>query len=416
MKFKLFILLTLFTQLAFAQSKKDYLKNNRFDLLSANFELPKQDFKIIGFGAYHGSQETEKVEKILLEKLIQNNKIKYYLPETDFGIAFYFNQYLKSGDTLLLKDLVKHYGERVPQEKSVETYYKWQNIKKLNDAQSEKNRIEVVGIDLIVTYKYTSKLLLELLQTEPGKFISYDNLATMVRLDTSDYSPNYDSYSKSILKAFLADYEINKSYFQSISKNPKITDNLIHNIQLTFKKREREKTIFENYLALNDLYDFNSNAQFVRMGLFHLEKERESSNPSFFTRLIENKVYKKDEIISIAGFLTKSRVLWDIKLDSQKKYIGYTSEGGYGIGDYWKEYFKGIRKLKKTKLSNLTLYRLNNQHSPYKANQTDLVEVKLFLKKSNKADLKGKTTTDFFDYAILISHSKANKPIEELGK
>ena len=81
-----------------------------------------------------------------------------------------------------------------------------------------------------------------------------------------------------------------------------------------------------------------------------------------------------------------------------------------------KEYFKGISKLKKTKSSNLTLYRLNNQNSPYKANQTDLVEVKLFLKKSNKADLKGKTTTDFFDYAILINHSKANKPIEELGK
>ena len=92
MKFKLFILLTLFTQLAIAQSKIDYLKNNRFDLLRANFEFPQQDFKIIGFGAYHGSQETEKVEKILLKKLIQNNKIKYYLPETDFGIAFYFNQ------------------------------------------------------------------------------------------------------------------------------------------------------------------------------------------------------------------------------------------------------------------------------------------------------------------------------------
>ena len=44
------------------------------------------------------------------------------------------------------------------------------------------------------------------------------------------------------------------------------------------------------------------------------------------------------------------------------------------------------------------------------------MEIKLFLKKSNKNDLKGKTTTDFFDYAILISNSKANKPIEVLDK
>ena len=46
--------------------------------------------------------------------------------------------------------------------------------------------------------------------------------------------------------------------------------------------------------------------------------------------------------------------------------------------------------------------------------QTDLMEIKLFLKKSNKNDLKGKTTTDYFDYAVLKSNSKASKPIEEL--
>ena len=415
MKIKTLVLFIVSIQLAFSQSKTEYLKNNRFDLLNPNFEFPQSNFKIIGFGAYHGSQETENAENILLEKLLQNKKIKYYLPETDFGIAHYFNQYLKSGDTILLKDLVKHYGNRVPQEKTIETYNKWKNIKKINDNQLAKDKIEVVGVDFIVTYKYTSKLLIELFQTEKGKYESYDNLVEMVKIDTTDYSPNYDSYSKNILKNFLTEIENNKTYFKSISKNQNITDNLIENINLTFKKRNRDKTIYDNYLFLNRLYDFKSNSQFVRMGFFHIEKDRENNNPSFFTRLIENNIYKKEEIISIAGFLTKSRVLWDLKYDEKKKYIGYTTEGGYGIGDYWKEYFKGINKLKNNRLSNLTLYRLNNENSPYKKNQTDLMEIKLFLKKSNKNDLKGKTTTDYFDYAILISNSKANKPIEELN-
>lgn len=416
MKIKILVLFIVFIQSAFSQSKNEYLKSNRFDLLKSDFEFPQKDFKIIGFGAYHGSQETENVENLLLEKLIQNKKIKYYLPETDFGIAHYFNQYLKSGDTILLKDLVKHYGNRVPQEKTIETYNKWKNIKKINDNQLAKDKIEVVGIDLIVTYKYTSKLLIELLQTEKGKFKSYDILKEMIKIDTTDYSPNYDSYSKSVLRNFINEYENNKTEFHLNFKNQKITDNLIENINLTFKKRDREKTIFDNYLSLNQLYNFNSNPQFVRMGFFHIEKERENNNPSFFTRLIENKIYQREEVISIAGFLTESRVLWDLKFDEKKNYIGYTSEGGYGIGDYWKEYFKGISKLKKNKLSNLTLYRLNNENSPYKKNQTDLMEIKLFLKKSNKNDLKGKTTTDYFDYAILISNSKASKPIEELNK
>ena len=416
MKFRLLALFFALVQFAFSQSKNEYLKNNRFDLLNSNFEFPQKDFKIIGFGAYHGSQETENAEKILLEKLIKNKKIKYYLPETDFGIAYYLNQYLKFGDTILLKDLVNHYGNGVPQEKSIETFNKWKNIKKLNDKEIEKDRIEVVGIDLIVTYKYTTKLLIELLETEKLKFKSYDILVEMIKIDTTDYSPNFDSYSKNILKNFAIEYETNKKDFQLTSQNVKITDNLIENINLTFKKRDREKTIFDNYLSLNQLYNFNSNPQFVRMGFFHIEKERENNNPSFFTRLIENKFYDREDIISIAGFLTESRVLWDLKFDEKKKYIGYTTEGGFGIGDYWKEYFKGINKLKKNRLSNLTLYRLNNENSPYKKNETDLMEIKLFLKKSNKNDLKGKTTTDYFDYALLISNSKANKPIEELNK
>lgn len=414
MKIKIIVLFIVFMQLTFSQSKNDYLKNNRFDLLNSNFEFPQSNFKIIGFGAYHGSQETEKAENILLDQLIYKNSVKYYLPETDFGIAYYFNQFLKSGDTILLKDLVKHYGVRVPQEKSIETYNKWIGLKKINDNQTENNKIQVVGIDIIVTYKYTSKLLIELLKIEKGKYKSYDNLTEMVKIDTTDYSPYYDSYSKNILKDFTADYENDKAYFHSVSNNQIITDNLIENINLTLKKQNREKTIFDNYLYLNQLFDFKSKPQFVRMGFFHIEKERKNNNPSFFTRLIENKVYKKDEVIAIAGFLTKSNVLWDVKYDEKDNYIGYTIEGGYGIGDYWKEYFKGIKKLKKNSLSNLSLYRLNNENSPYKKNQTDLMEIKLFLKKSNKNDLKGKTTTNYFDYALLISNSKANRPIEEL--
>ena len=39
-----------------------------------------------------------------------------------------------------------------------------------------------------------------------------------------------------------------------------------------------------------------------------------------------NNVIEVSEIVSIAGFLTKSRVLWDLKYDENKKYIGYTTE------------------------------------------------------------------------------------------
>ena len=84
---KTFILLTsLTTFLSFGQSKSDYLQNNRFDLASKEFDFPQKDFKILGFGAYHGSAKTEEVEYLLIKSLTKEGTINYYLPETDFNL------------------------------------------------------------------------------------------------------------------------------------------------------------------------------------------------------------------------------------------------------------------------------------------------------------------------------------------
>ena len=411
-------LYVLFTgQIAFPQSKGRYLKNNRFDMTAAGFKFPQSDFNIIGYGAYHGSQSTEKAEHILLETLINHQTIGYYLPETDFSIAYYFNQYLKSGDTVLLKNLVKEYGKRVPQEKSIQTYKKWIGIKKLNDKQPKANKIEVVGIDLMVSYKYAAKQLLELLNIRKGTVPAFSQLVQMVKTDTADYSPNYNSYSKRILKSFVNAYEAHPSSFKANINDQKILDHLINNIKLTFegsKEVSRDQTMFNNYMALSKLYPLSKKAQFLRMGFAHLEKSKEGNRSSFFSLLIAQGIYKKEQVISVIGYLTKSRVFWDVKYDTQKNYIGYTTEGGFGIGDYWKEHFKGISRLKANKISDLTLFRLNQQGSPYSQTGTDLMEIQLFLKKSNQADLKGRSTTDYLDYALLISNSSASTPIEAL--
>ena len=53
----------------FAQDKKAYLKENRFDMLASDFRFPKTDFDVIGFGAYHGSAKTYEVEKLIINDL-----------------------------------------------------------------------------------------------------------------------------------------------------------------------------------------------------------------------------------------------------------------------------------------------------------------------------------------------------------
>lgn len=401
-----------------AQSKIQYLEQNRLDLNSPTFSFPEHNFKIIGFGAYHGSAKTENAEIELLKSLTTTGTIKYYLPETDFSIAHYFNQYLKTGDTLLLKDLVLHYGARVPQEQTVETYQKWQQLKNINDKLPESQKITVVGIDLMVTYKYTIKHLLELLETNS---ITTNpivlKMSQMVDLDTTDFSPSYESYSRIVMRKFVAHYEANTKAFDKLVNDPIAFEHILANITRTFTNpQKRGAAIFENYKELSNRYSFNENSQFLRFGFSHLMKQRQGEFPSFFTKLIDQGIYKRKEVVTIVGYLTESTVLWDLEYDDNGNYISYTTEAGFGIGDYEKEYFLGIENLKQTKISDMTLFRLNAPSSPFDDGKPELIEVVMTDEESNGEWVKGKSTTEFIDYGILISNSTASRPIFELHK
>ena len=405
------ILILTFSLTIFSQNKKDYLKQNRFDIEKSDFQFPQTDFNIIGFGAYHGSAKTYDAELRLIKSLKNQNAIDYYIPETNFSQAFFFQQYLETGNEELLKELVLSFQTIVTQEGTIETFEHWKNLRLLNQSY-KSNSIKVIGFDVINEYKFPIKHIL-LLTENIQNWKSKDELYKMSTEKDFDFSIR-NKETIQLLKNFINDYETNKNLYVNQINDTISFHHILKNISRNFEEeRDREKIIFENYVYLKDIFHLETKKQLVKYGFFHLQKEREQNYPSFFTRLIEQNVYDRNKVITIIGYLTKSEVLWNKIYDKQGNYESYTTEKGYGIGDYWKEYFKGIKKLKCKKLSDLTLFRLNNPNSPYNK-ETDLIKVNLFLKKSNGKRLKGKTTTDFIDYAVLISNSKNQVPIEEI--
>lgn len=406
--FTLFIAVLSLT--VFSQNKKEYLKQNRLDVTKTDFKFPQTDFNIIGFGAYHGSAKTYDTELLLIKSLKNQNALDYYIPETNFSQAFFFQQYLENGDEELLKDLVLSFQTIVSQEGTVETFNHWKNLRQLNQLYKD-NPIKVIGFDIINEYRFPVKHILYLTENIKNWNLKKD-LAEKINNKETDFSIGNESI-KQLLKNFIGDYEKNKTIYASQIKDTISFNHILKNIAYNFEaKRDREKIIFDNYVYLKEIYNLATKKQFVKYGFFHVEKAREENYPSFFTRLIEQNIYERDKVITVIGYLTKSEVLWEKTYDQQGNYKTYTTEKGYGIGDYWKEYFKGIRKLKKAKLSDITLFKLNSRNSPYNTG-TDLIEVKLFLKESNGESLRGKKTTDFMDYAVLISNSKNQIPIEE---
>jgi hypothetical protein len=285
----------------------------------------------------------------------------------------------------------------------------------MNDALPQHQKIRVLGTDVTVNYKYATRHILELCNPSLRSRPSFAAMARMVAQDTTDYSAQYDSYSKKLLRDWVEDYDENKTHYFRNSQQPQVLEHLVRNLKATFSESHRETEIFKNYMALDRLYDFKNHRQFARYGFFHIEKEREGAAVPFFARLIDQGVYPKEKVLSIIGYFMDSEVLWDVNYDEKGHYVSHTNEGGFGIGDYEDEYFRGIDHLKKTKISDMTLFRLNREQSPYHQKSPDLIEIIMPGKKSNGELVKGKATTQYLDYALLISDSKASLPLETLN-
>ncbi|MEM1327036.1 MAG: hypothetical protein AAGI23_13835 [Bacteroidota bacterium] len=395
---------------SFSQSKSAYLASNRLDL-NTSFTFPQTDFKLLGFGAIHGSSKTETAEIKLLESLLQNNDIRYYLMEVNYSHGYYFNEFLETGDTILLKELIHDYGYRVSQERSISVYEKWKALYRLNQSLPEAKRLTVIGLEAPYFYKYAIRQIAALTAGQYDNWETLNEIKAAAQLDTTIFYSYKELPIAEVIKRFVEESEE-----QSISwANEKDMQPLLAHLRLSFKDENREQQIFENYVALSKFYDFSTNKQFARYGFFHLEKYRErDSYPPFFARLIDNDIHAKTDVMTVMGYLTDSKVLWNIKKDRNYDYKGYSTKAGYGISDYLLEYFQGIHELKKAQISDLTLFRLNQPDSPYHESEPDLIAIKKIIGRSNRKDVAGKATTQFIDYALLISDSPANVPLAEL--
>ncbi len=411
MKCNLAILFFLLVQIVLGQDKTEYLTNNRIDLRKEIPNITERDFNIIGFAALHGSAKTYDAEFILIKYLFENNLLNYYIVETCYSQAYFFQEYIKTGDEELLKDLSLAFQDMVIQEGTIETFIHWKNIRELTLKNPDKN-IHVIGCDVINNYLFPIKHILTL-TIDDTTWIEREKLKAFLHQKDADFAM-WNKETKSIIKSFIDDYTADENKYKMYIKDLETFNFVIQTIKCNFEgKRDREKIIYDNYLYLKEKFNLSDKKQFAKYGYFHIQKEREDNYSSFFTRLIENNVYERNKVITIMGYLTKSKVLWNKKYDRDGNYVGYKTKAGFGISDYWKEHFEGIKFLKKSKLSDLTMFKLNQENSPYSIG-TDLIEIKMFLKDYNRTKLKGKNTLQFIDYAILISDSKEQLPIEEL--
>ncbi|MEM7515245.1 MAG: hypothetical protein AAF388_30235 [Bacteroidota bacterium] len=404
------ICLCLSIQLSCGQNTyKSYLQNVRKDLRKG-MSFPVKGIKLVGYGALHGSAKTEEAELLLLAELGKQTDTLYYFPETDVSTAYFFQKYLSNGDPELLEELVDTYGQRVPQEKSIEMFEKWRSLHEL----AQKMPIQVIGIDKMASYEFAIRHLAELLAPETWTYA--DSLLSLPSKEEVTYSTYPDTDIKAFVKRFLKALAQKHPQGRSDIWAKPFFEVLINNLEATIQETDREEIIFQNYQDIGKQFAWKDDLHFLRFGVGHLMKSRINGDTSFLAKLIEREVYKAEEVFSIQAFLSDSEVLWGLRKDEEGNYAGYTTESGYGTSDYWLEYYKGIKRLKRMSLSDVTFFSLREEGSPYrKMNKFELVKIKRLLGRSFWEPEKDLATADYLDAAILISDSPASRPLAELS-
>jgi hypothetical protein len=124
------------------------LNANVINLEKVNYQFNKSFYEndVFFFGFIHGSEIPQKLDVELLKDLNKNG-VQYYAPEIDYSLAYFFNEYLISGNELILDFACNQYRNRVPQDASIQFKNKWKAIYEYNNSITNVERITVLGLD-----------------------------------------------------------------------------------------------------------------------------------------------------------------------------------------------------------------------------------------------------------------------------
>lgn len=155
-----------------SSSEDSYLRKNSFKLNLDKVDdysdikaLDKviKDKEILFIGEEHNVKENVEIQQKFLNFLIDNWNLKYYVLETGYAQTMLMNEYLKTGDEKLLKEVFQELG-LFSSPFSQDQFEMMKSIYEKNKTLSEEKKITIIGIDAVqvseeITLKYIEMLI-----------------------------------------------------------------------------------------------------------------------------------------------------------------------------------------------------------------------------------------------------------------
>ncbi|MCX2449753.1 hypothetical protein OQX61_00600 [Pedobacter sp. PLR] len=411
----LFLVATLFLSLnGAAQTVKSYLSNHAIDLskdiLNRN-ELDSSFFnhKLFLLSEIHGIQKGQDIDYTMVTMLNREINLNTYVAEFDFAKAYFLNQYLETGNEKLIDDVFDDWVKQDIQWGNKDFQNKIRKIRLYNQQLKPNQRIYFEGIDHIENTVIAARYFKEVLKDPSLQKISKAFHPLINALEAKN-----DSLIISISTGLKSEFELNPQ-FKSVSKFEDLRFALKNCMMIN---SDRETLLHDNFVDLFKVRNWKDKKLYGFFGFGHViqAEVNPGKRKSLAVLLAQNEnLPLKGKILSIVMLYVDSKMMiptfaipeaWQDKGKRFSMITQFNHDGPLlnveGIAD-----FKAV-----TKPNTATLFNLKAKGSPYLLKSLNIKYADMMPKNMRVLlDEKGKYTTDYFQYMVLVRNSEATQPV-----
>lgn len=375
----------------------------------STFNILKEDLEnneVFLTGESHGVGVNDSLDLKFLKFFQKEAGIKYYLQENSICGSMLLNEYLKTGNKLILDRLfISSCGLNTSYTK--ENYNKWEKIYEFNKELPDDDKIKVIGLDaygdpdvyfmclnrIIDKHNSTSDTIMKEFKdiyeeyvemNNDPKLYDYTKVSEMLEESFSELRSNIDANKEAYKVHFDEDFD-NFLY---------LIDNFYYNSHICNLGSEkalkyRDEKMYENFKRIHSTlpkgkyYGRYGDSHILKQG-FHLAEVMDKDNDSPV----------KGKVLSI----------YNDYLNCCTSFKGYRTTR---ITSFNEEFFSLIEPYRK---SNNVLFKLNGEKSPF--NEIELskyLPIDNFKKEAIVYnDQVQNSITDYFDYILVSYDSKEN--------
>ncbi len=376
--------------------------SNKFDLFDTAF----YNNQLFLLTESHGYAKPHNIDAELFMQLNKKTGLRYYIAEVDFAQAYYINQYLSTGNETLLRSIYQNWFEARAQWGCTAGFEKWKKLYQYNLTLAKNKRIIVLGLDEAQDLDMNEKMIVELLgkaKYKTGTNVMMDSLGKFAMVNIAkDTTRLFQKFAKRL----VADMEKNEKAYKKLLKDQFFPiDFTLENIAV---RKNREERIFYNFNLFYNTYNLSKEKIYGFWGRFHGMQDSINGGMSFSGMLKNSNLALKNKIISIPVFCVESASMLPTAFlppMAQQKGTIFTKSDMVN-DDSFVYTVSGIKDLRKYVGKNENvLFKLNGTSSPYNKGLKLVESTSQFDPSFNWKGNKSAATTEYFQYAFVVSNS-----------